>query len=209
VINSMRFSLAAAALLAAAMVVPGPALAQDSPQFNNWGPGMPPPDDEGVDDGSSSAAGPDSAAPYAAPAPGPIGSGCSYDLRGMWRVQGQWSYGGSSSYSATVSVRQFHRYLQAIQDDGTSYYGMCTGSQVQFDVYSGYQYAGRQYGSFTGSTRRYPDPLSSDAAPTYAVPAPIGGGSQRGSFTWSTWYGSGSETWTRNVIRPLFDSPGP
>src|SRR5581483_8134814 len=148
VINSMRFSLAAAALLAAAMVVPGPALAQDSPQFNNWGPGMPPPDDEGVDDGSSSAAGPDSAAPYAAPAPGPIGSGCSYDLRGMWRVQGQWSYGGSSSYSATVSVRQFHRYLPAIQDDGTSYYGMCTGSQVQFDVYSGYQYAGRQYGSF-------------------------------------------------------------
>jgi hypothetical protein len=119
--------------------------------------------------------------------------------------------GGRGSYSATVHVRQYRSWIQAEQDDGTSYYGRCYGNRLQFDVYSGWSFVGTQNGtissygtSWGGSSwnsrwsreRSRWDYSTEAAAAPYAAPAP-GTSSARASFTWSTWYGSGRETWTR------------
>jgi hypothetical protein len=189
---------------------------------------MPAPAEEGIDTaapsspGSSSSdaaqgeryAAPAAAAPgveAVAPAPGGA-SGCSYDLRGTWWNDGRMTTGGRGSYSAQVTVRQYRSWIQAEQDDGTSYYGRCIGNQLQFDVYSGWTFAGIQNGTISSSTWRptsrstWPRRWSTEqgsgdysaeaAAAPAAAPAP-GTSGARASFTWSTWYGSGSETWTR------------
>jgi hypothetical protein len=200
--------------------------AQDGPQFGDWGPGKPPPDQEGFDtatpsspgsresgQGESYGAAPRAAAPAApaaAPAPGSYG-GCSYDLRGTWWNDGRYTSGGSGSYSSRVTVRQYRSWIQADQDDGTSYYGRCYGNRLQFDVYSGWTFAGTQNGtisstgtSWGGSSWNSPwgrerggwDYSTEAAAAPAAAPAP-GTSGGRASFTWSTWYGSGRETWSR------------
>lgn len=200
----------------------GVAGAQEGPQFPNWGPGMAPPDQEGVGTAApspSDSVSPDAAqgeragaAPSAA-APPPGGSGaCQYDLRGIWWNDGRMTSGGT--YSARVYVRQYQSWIHAEQDDGTSYYGRCIGNQVQLDVYAGWQFAGIQNGTITtsswggsswdrgrrgwprGSWDRSAELGAAEAVAPAAAPAP-GVGGTRVSFTWTTWYGSGAETWTR------------
>jgi hypothetical protein len=193
----------------------GVADAQDGPQFGNWGPGIAPPDEEGADAprspsssgtenyGAPGASGRE-AAPSAAAAPGFVG-GCSYDLRGTWWNDGRMTTGSRQSYSASVTVRQYRSWIQAEQDDGTSYYGRCVGNRLTFDVYSGYQFAGTQSGTITAPASGSGNGLSRSsrggfwAEPAYeaaAAPAPSTG-SARARFNWNTWYGSGNETWTR------------
>ena len=191
------------------------------PQFSNWGPGMAAPEEEGFGQSSPSASGgapgaPSSAAaPYAAPPPGggapaPYPGGCQYDLRGAWWNRGQQTSGGYRPYTSTVYVRQYRIWIQAQQDDGTSYYGQCIGNRLQLDVYRGYQYVGRQSGTVSGNYWPGPVPLYGDPGQPYAAPAaicgpplcdpvppPYGGSSLQAYFTWRTWYGSGSETWTK------------
>jgi hypothetical protein len=216
-------------LVATTMLTPLGATAQSGPQFGNWGPGMAPPDSEGVDPSATSGAGGGTygaAAPYgavapdAAMAPGFLVRGCPYDLRGTWRNQGTQSsgaYGASRSYSTTVSVRQFRSWIQAQQDDGTSYYGQCLGNRLQFDMYNGLQYIGRQDGTVYGSSWFAPGPLYGDAVQPAAGAAPAPGSSYiarpglSASFTWTSWYGSGSETWTLTTgvyPGPLYPGPG-
>ena len=190
----------------------GVAAAQDGPQFGNWGPGMAPPDEEGADTPRSSSGGSESyAAPgaagreaAAAPAPG-VGGGCSYDLRGTWWNEGRMTTGSRQSYSASVTVRQYRSWVQAEQDDGTSYYGRCVGNRLTFDVYSGYQFVGTQSGTIGAATAssnglsRWPRSggfWSESAYEAAAAPAPSYG-SGRATFNWNTWYGSGRETWTK------------
>src|SRR5687767_6875220 len=211
--NQMRnFALPLASLLTAFAVAasiglpPLPALAQGSPQFGNWGPGQPPPDSEGPDQGASGS-GYGAAAPYAAPAPGSGGlsilASCPYDLRGTWRNDGRHTSGRSGAYSATVYVRQYRSWVHAQQDDGTAYFGRCLGSSLQFDMYDGYQYVGRQAGTIS-TTWLAPDPMPLDFPVPYAAPSPwatptawppYGRGSLSIRFTWTSWYGSGAETW--------------
>jgi hypothetical protein len=130
--------------------------------------------------------------------------GCPYDLRGTWRNDGQLSSGGYRSYSATVYVRQFRSWIQAQQDDGTSYFGRCLGGRLNFDMYHGHQYVGRQTGTISGGPYLAPVPLYgdfgdfSDAPNLYAAPGswyPGGRTNLRASFTWTSWYASGTETW--------------
>jgi len=200
---------------------PMAAAAQDGPQFSGWGPGMTPPDQEGVDVGASPAqsGAPDSAiAPSTAPganapapnavAPNPV-RGCPYDLRGYWRNDGRQTSSPFNSYSASVYVRQYRTWIQAQQNDGTSYYGQCIGNQLQFDVYNGYQFMGRQYGTITGFGPPVPVPYSGDAAApsAAAAPPPPGGSNLRASFSWTTFYGSGTESWSRSAP-PVIYSPG-
>jgi hypothetical protein len=185
---------------------------QEGPQFRNWGPGMQPPDQEGVDYAtpSSGAAGgsAEATAPYggyAAPAPGvapvpPYYSGCQHDMRGTWWNDGRQTSPGYRTYSAYVQVRQYRSWIHAQQDDGTSYYGQCIGSRILFDVYNAYQYVGRQSGNVSGYYRPIPYPAHLyDDSPAYSMPpavtVPSGGSTMRASFTWSSFYGSGAETW--------------
>jgi hypothetical protein len=123
--------------------------------------------------------------------------------------------GGYGSYSSRVTVRQYRSWIHAEQDDGTSYYGRCFGNRLQFDVYSGWTFAGTQNGTVTTSNwsswnrepRRwgrgpwgqpYPAYEVEAAAPSAVAPAPTPGThASRATFTWTTWYGAGSETWTR------------
>lgn len=180
------------------------ALAQDGPRFSDWGPGKSPPEQEGADRPSADAK--PEAAPYGAPsaapapAPGPDGSSCQYDLSGSWWNQGRQTSGrGSSSYSASVQVRQYRSYLYAQQDDGTSYYGRCYGTRLQFDVYAWSRFVGYQDGWISSGPRPLSGPPSYEApAAAAAPPPPENGTGTRATFTWSTWYGSGSETWTRS-----------
>jgi predicted lipoprotein with Yx(FWY)xxD motif len=184
----------------------GPAGAVEGPQFGNWGPGQAPPDQEGLGPSGSSGAptAPGSAAaPFAAPAPGAVApvpsyGGCYYDLRGYWTNNGQQTTGGYRSYSASVYVRQYGAWVYGQQDDGTGYYGRCTGNRLQLDVYRGYQYVGRQSGTVSGTYYPYPYPYGD--VPPYAAPAappPSAGSGLRADFVWTTVYGSGSETWLR------------
>jgi hypothetical protein len=135
-------------------------------------------------------------------APIPSG-GCQYDLRGNWLNDGRQTSGGYRAYSASVYVRQYRNWIYGQQDDGTGYYGQCIGNRLRFDVYQGYQFMGRQEGTVTGSPWIYPSPLYGDPAQPYAAPAPVappppgGGAGMQASFTWNTWYGSGTETWRR------------
>ena len=104
----------------AMLLAPASAGAQEGPQFGNWGPGMPPPDQEGFDPGAQSG----TASPYyGAPAPGGVApapyAGCQYDLRGTWWNDGRQTTGGYRPYSAYVYVRQYRTWIQAQQDDGT------------------------------------------------------------------------------------------
>jgi hypothetical protein len=134
-------------------------------------------------------------------------AGCPYDLRGTWRNDGRQTTGGY--YSASVYVRQYRSWIQADQDDGTSYYGQCLGTRLQFDMYYGYQYLGRQYGTITSGLRLTPVPLQ----PYPLAPSPPGAGAIRADFTWTTWFGSGTETWNRSsyglpwVIDPWTGGP--
>jgi hypothetical protein len=201
------------------LLLPTVAVAQDGPQFPSWGPGMSPPDQQGADTTSPGQTAPygagNEAAPYAAPAPDaaapvPIRTNaCSYDLRGYWNNDGRQTTGyDRRSYSATVTVSQYGVWIRADQNDGNSYYGQCIGNRVQFDVYNGFQYVGRQYGTITGYRVLTPVPLYPNygpgpdvyaaPAPSAAAPPPPGGGSGLSvTFTWATYYGSGTETWTR------------
>jgi hypothetical protein len=163
--------------------------------------------------GSGAPGAPSSAsAPFAAPAPGsaavaPYYGGCQYDLRGYWGNNGQQITGGYRPYSSSVFVRQYRSWIQAIQNDGTSYYGQCIGTRLLFDVYQGNQYVGRQSG--TVSAIYWPAPMPLYAGQTYPAPAaicappvcdpvpPYGGSSMQASFSWATRYGSGTETWTK------------
>ncbi len=241
----LRWILAALSLtmIATILLVPPGATAQSGPQFGNWGPGMAPPDSEGVDPNAGSASSgygsvlqqplppgmapgiaPDSAM---APANGLLVRGCPYDLRGVWRNEGrQYAYGysGSSrSYTATVSVRQFRTWIQAQQDDGTAYYGQCLGNRLVFDMYNGSLYVGRQEGTIYGSTWYAPGPLYGDpllpaaGAPSAMAPAPWGTPSTYiarpalyAGFSWTSTYGSGTETWTLTTAAfPGPINPGP
>jgi hypothetical protein len=184
---------------------------------------MSPPEQEGVDrssEGTTPSTAPNAApygAPNAAPAPGPGVSACQQDLRGSWWNEGRENSGGRRSYSATVYVRQYRSYIYAEQDDGTSYYGKCTGSQLQLDVYAGSRFVGYQDGWITtgprplgGGPRYEPQPFGADSlyeppAAAAAPPPPGGSTSARATFTWSTYYGSGSETWTRNRVPRLWN----
>lgn len=181
----------AVATLAAPLIVPNSVEAQDGPQFPTWGPGMSPPDQEGPDQTTPSTTGAPSPYGYYSPplgvAPVPV-AGCPYDLRGTWRNDGRQTTGGY--YSASVYVRQYRSWIQASQDDGTSYYGQCLGTRLQFDMYYGYQYLGRQYGTITGGYG--PTPVG------YAVAPSPGAWNIRADFTWTTWFGSGTETWSRS-----------
>jgi hypothetical protein len=230
------------AVSAALALTPAGTTAQSGPQFGNWGPGMTPPDQEGPDPSASSGqsggqsappgayggygsadAASGMAAPYAAPAPGVPGvaplyhSGCPYDLRGTWRNDGQTSSSGYRSYSATVYVRQFRSWIQAQQDDGTSYFGRCLGSRLDFDMYQGARYVGRQTGIVSSGTWLAPATLYgdfgdfSDAPSLYTAPGSwypgypgYYGGRARlsASFTWTAWYASGSETW--QLVSPAY-----
>lgn len=199
-----RLHLLGLAACAAALLMPTLAGAQDGPQFGNWGPGMAPPDQEGPDLTAPSMA-PGGA--YSAPAPYgppvPFG-GCSHDLRGNWWNSGRQTTGGSRSYTASVYVRQYRSWIQAQQDDGTGYYGQCVGSRLQLDIYSGYQYVGRQYGTITSGSWLTPLPLYDDWILPYAAPSapsPVRRGIQA-NFTWTTWFGSGAETWYRTSLGP-------
>jgi hypothetical protein len=211
----------ALAVSAAVGLTPAATTAQSGPQFPNWGPGMAPPDQEGPDPsvpssssgGSGSAAPNGGAAPYAAPAPGvaPLyPSGCPYDLRGTWRNDGQYSSGGYRAYSATVYVRQYRSWIQAQQDDGTSYYGRCSGDRLQFDMYHGSRYIGSQSGTIYGGPwpalpHLYGDPADDSS---YFAPSPRYPGwrtSLWASFTWTAWYASGTETWY--LISPVYPVP--
>src|SRR4051794_37674027 len=94
------FGFLSLTIVAAMFMIPAAVTAQSGPQFGNWGPGMSPPDSEGVDPTPSSSAGYGSslAQPFApgiapgvagadsalAPAPGFSIRGCPYDLRGIW-----------------------------------------------------------------------------------------------------------------------------
>ncbi len=183
--------------------------AQDGPQFSNWGPGMAPPDEEGPDSAASSSSGSGDTERYAAPgapgreaapAPGVILAGCRFDLRGTWSNDGRMTSPTRQSYSATVTVRQYRSWIQAEQDDGTSYYGRCIGNRLTFDVYSGYQFVGTQSGTVSatnnGVSWRPRGFWTENGLEAAAAPAP-GSSGARASFTWTTWYGSGRETWTR------------
>jgi hypothetical protein len=89
-------------------------------------------------------------------------------------------------------------YIYGQQDDGTSYYGRCIGSQLRFDVYSNGRFVGRQTGSVSGSYAAYsPSADGSTVSPYYAAPPPGGGGSQRATFSWRSIWGSGYENWRR------------
>ncbi len=207
-------SIAVGVVLGMVLSQAGVAGAQDGPQFGNWGPGMSAPDEEGAETtrpSSSSSGNESSAAPgaagreaAAAPAPG-VGGGCSYDLRGTWWNDGRMTTGSRQSYSSSVTVRQYRSWIQAEQDDGTSYYGRCIGNRLTFDVYSGYQFAGTQSGTIGATSSRTSNGLSrssrggfwaESATEAAATPAPIAN-SARATFNWTTWYGSGRETWTR------------
>src|SRR5581483_5610748 len=90
----------------------------------------------------------------------------------------------------------------AQQDDGASYYGQCAGNRLMFDMYNGYQYVGRQYGTIYSGSRLTPVPLPGGASP-FAAPAPPPPGRTGAlwaSFTWTAWFGSGSETWTQTSL---------
>jgi hypothetical protein len=219
------------ALCAGLLLTPAAAGAQEGPQFGNWGPGKPAPEQEGVDQppasalpstGGDAATAPNAYAAPGAPAP-PVGgiapipwSGCPYDLRGNWWNEGRQTTGGFRTYSSYVLVRQYRSWIQAVQDDGTSYYGQCLGTRLQFDVYNGTQYVGRQTGSITGNYYRpypypYPVPLYGDSAASTA-PAPAApyfypsDRNMRATFTWTTIWGSGTETWEPTLAGfPRFD----
>src|SRR5262249_53570842 len=122
-----------------------------------------PPDQEGVDTAPPAPSGApgNPAAPNVAPAPGgapatgggiaqPVGPYCPFDLRGAWMNYGRGMSGPIGPYSANVNVRQYHSWTQAQQDDGTSYYGQCTANRLQFDVYMGNQFIGRESGMIVG-----------------------------------------------------------
>ena len=198
---------------------------QGGPQFPNWGPGMSPPDQEGPDvttPSSGASGGPSDSAQtyggYAAPnavapvAPVPIYSGCQYDLRGTWWNDGRQTTPDYRPYSAYVYVRQYRSWILAQQDDGTGYYGQCLGNRILFDVYNGYAYVGRQSGTVSGYFRPVPLPgrLYDDSAvapysmPPVTVPStnPL-----RASFTWSSFYGSGAETWQLSYGGPVVVPP--
>ena len=217
--RSAGLSLLAVGLFVGSIATPAVAVAQEGPRFSNWGPGMSPPEDEGVEPMSSGSTVPSGApsspaAPNAAPAPGavapppgPVRSACQYDLRGTWRNQGRETSGQRRSYSASVYVQQYRSYIYAQQDDGTSYYGRCVGSQLQFDVYAGYRFVGYQDGSISGDRLRLggtpPSEAPTGAPSAVAPPPPDGGTGARATFTWSTWYGWGTETWTKQSLTPI------
>jgi len=208
--------------LAALVLMPPAAIAQDGPQFGNWGPGKSPPEQEGPGtppSGGSNTYGaqPDAAgaaAPYA-PMPGtglmpiPWSGGCSYDLRGTWWNDGRWTAPSYATYSQYVVVRQYRNWIQALQDDGTGYYGQCNGSSLSFDVYQGYTFVGHQTGSINGPViyYPYPMPLADSSAPYASTPGGSmpSGGTLRASFSWASLFGSGTESWQRTstAYRPL------
>ncbi len=213
------------AMIASTLLEPLAATAQSGPQFGNWGPGKPAPDQEGVDSSAAGGSGaPNAAAPYgaaapdAAVAPGLVIRGCPYDLRGIWRNDGYQNAVGYSaparSYSTNVSVRQFRSWVQAQQEDGISYYGQCQGNRLLFDMYLGYQYVGRQEGMIYGNTWFAPGPLYDDVTPPAASAAPAPGYVARPAlwigFSWTSTYGSGTETWTLTTAAfPGPINPGP
>lgn len=222
------------AMVTAILLVPA-ATAQSGPQFGNWGPGMAPPDQEGVDPApayggvgaANSAAAPYGAVPPDAAAPGPLVRGCPYDLRGIWRNEGRHNAIGSSStsrsYSATVYVRQFRTWVQGQQDDGMSYYGQCLGNRLLFDMYSGPHYVGRQEGMIYGNPWYAPGPLYGDPAQPAAGGAPAAAAAPAPGatpyiarpglsigFSWTATFGSGTETWTLTTAAfPGPINPGP
>ena len=52
------------------------------------------------------------------------------------------------TYTASIHVRQYGPWLQITQpEDNISYYGQCTGSSIQLDVYSGGQFIGYENGT--------------------------------------------------------------
>ncbi len=197
------------AACASLLIVPSQAVAQSGPQFGNWGPGMSPPDQEGVELATPQAngfmplpsyGGQDSAAvaPYGGVAPTRLYGGCDYDLRGWWWNDGRQTSPSNTPYFMSVYVRQYRTWIQALQDDGTGYYGQCIGSRLNFDIYQGNQYVGRQTGTVTGSSWIYPVPLYRDFGPyaAPAAPAPPGSANLRAAFTWTAYFGSGTETWS-------------
>jgi hypothetical protein len=92
--------------------------------------------------------GPDQSVPPQGPTASPD---CSRDVSGDWRVAGRQSSPSANDYATSVSVVQFGSWLIVRQPaENLTYYGVCRGDQLMFDVYSGRQFVGSQDGFLDG-----------------------------------------------------------
>jgi hypothetical protein len=75
---------------------------------------------------------------------------CGWYLAGTWLAEGEYTGGRlvGQAYRATVSFRQFGSHLVGAQaDDTITYYGRCSVDSLELEVWTGWDYIGRQTGS--------------------------------------------------------------